>query len=452
MDLFYWRCSALSGHAVFESIKIKEGKGLKNLISTDGQWKSLQAVLLQSGIPIKATTEATWWSNTISPLPINDGTGAMVLANAGAIYYIASDQSTSGYYITADKISIVSLNSSRLSMSSGATPNCSNGGDVGTDLTAVLCSNNRKFTWLEYDSLNFASYYYMGFSNSFETVTNSIFPNAIVYAGNTLLISNSTIAAFYASPLSGSILDNITVDSSSFNTSSASSNNIYQRIKANSSITLGDWSASLFPSRAMAISANQVNWYNSNRATINNANINFFTPIATTNLTLSNILTSFLIATGSTLTKLTGLWLQPTTHMCTNPGNADNGFTAACGIDGASNATIVSNANSLAVNNTNDGVLSNDPFVAGSICPSAVHGNKVSKNLESTAKTYLSNAFEILGDEIGNDNGLCESNEDCIYTPNFGSYQGTGDFYSNGTCIFQNGTISGVQMYAYPTQ
>lgn len=70
--------------------------------------------------------------------------------------------------------------------------------------------------------------------------------------------------------------------------------------------------------------------------------------------------------------------------------------------------------------------------------------------------TFLRNAFEIIGDGIGNENGLCESNEACIYTPNIASYQGHG----NLTCIrgpaeygcasaFVDGTISGVVLYQY---
>jgi hypothetical protein len=72
--------------------------------------------------------------------------------------------------------------------------------------------------------------------------------------------------------------------------------------------------------------------------------------------------------------------------------------------------------------------------------------------------TFLRNAYEIIGDGIGNENGLCESNEACIYTPNIASYQGHG----NLTCIrgpaeygcastFVSGTVSGVVLYQYAT-
>ncbi|MCZ8157976.1 MAG: hypothetical protein O9264_17780 [Leptospira sp.] len=45
----------------------------------------------------------------------------------------------------------------------------------------------------------------------------------------------------------------------------------------------------------------------------------------------------------------------------------------------------------------------------------------------NTCRTFhLRNAREILGDGKGNENGLCESNEECLYTPNLGAYQGHG--------------------------
>ena len=37
---------------------------------------------------------------------------------------------------------------------------------------------------------------------------------------------------------------------------------------------------------------------------------------------------------------------------------------------------------------------------------------------------FLRGAVEIPGDLIGNDNGLCESGETCLVTPNIGAYQG----------------------------
>lgn len=88
-----------------------------------------------------------------------------------------------------------------------------------------------------------------------------------------------------------------------------------------------------------------------------------------------------------------------------------------------------------------DGSLSSWSGVA---CPAAVHGNKA---LTFGSKTFLLNAAEILDDGIGNDDGLCQTNEACVYMPNAGGYQGHGGL-SAGTCTFASGTVSGVNLYA----
>ncbi len=44
---------------------------------------------------------------------------------------------------------------------------------------------------------------------------------------------------------------------------------------------------------------------------------------------------------------------------------------------------------------------------------------------------YLNNSSEILGDNIGNDNGLCEANESCVSATNIGSYFGHGSLTLN---------------------
>jgi hypothetical protein len=65
---------------------------------------------------------------------------------------------------------------------------------------------------------------------------------------------------------------------------------------------------------------------------------------------------------------------------------------------------------------------------------------------DQAGHTYLKNAIELVGIGSGNANGLCESGERCLYTPNFGSYQGHGEL---GTCRFTDGKVKGVTMYGY---
>lgn len=92
----------------------------------------------------------------------------------------------------------------------------------------------------------------------------------------------------------------------------------------------------------------------------------------------------------------------------------------------------------------------NGAFVSQGPCPASVHGDATELY---SATPYLKYATEIFGDRIGNDNGLCESSESCIYSANIGSYQGEGSYLQN-TCVFQNGVganaVSNVKMYAYP--
>jgi hypothetical protein len=62
---------------------------------------------------------------------------------------------------------------------------------------------------------------------------------------------------------------------------------------------------------------------------------------------------------------------------------------------------------------------------------------------------FLRNAVEIMDDGIGNENLLCESSEDCLFTPNIASYQGHGNLISAGA--FTDGNITGVNLWMYET-
>lgn len=60
--------------------------------------------------------------------------------------------------------------------------------------------------------------------------------------------------------------------------------------------------------------------------------------------------------------------------------------------------------------------------------------------------TFLSGAVEWMDDHVGNENGLCESNETCLYTPNIGAYQGHG---TRTTTLITVGEIENVTLYSY---
>lgn len=96
-------------------------------------------------------------------------------------------------------------------------------------------------------------------------------------------------------------------------------------------------------------------------------------------------------------------------------------------------------------NTSGDGQSPNDPFVPGAACPSQVDGSNYVYDYSATV-AFLTSASEILDDKVGNDNGLCESNERCLYTPHFGSYQGTGAI---NQCTFSDAFISNVKMFGF---
>ncbi len=103
-----------------------------------------------------------------------------------------------------------------------------------------------------------------------------------------------------------------------------------------------------------------------------------------------------------------------------------------------------------ALNRTGDGSAANGAFTNGSSCPSAASGSDVITHTY-TGEIFVRNATEIVDpdDGIGDDDGLCESGEACIYNPNFGGYQGDGD-YTTESCTFSPGTVTGVTMFGYP--
>ncbi|HMV76635.1 MAG TPA: hypothetical protein PKA14_01790, partial [Leptospiraceae bacterium] len=79
-----------------------------------------------------------------------------------------------------------------------------------------------------------------------------------------------------------------------------------------------------------------------------------------------------------------------------------------------------------------DTVLRNANITGGGTgCPTS---SSVFTHTYSTGSvTVLRNAVEIIGDGVGNENGICESNEDCLLTPNHGAYQGHGNLVKSST-------------------
>lgn len=106
--------------------------------------------------------------------------------------------------------------------------------------------------------------------------------------------------------------------------------------------------------------------------------------------------------------------------------------------------------NSVLENNSIAYSSSNAAFLFdGRTCSGSLRGNDT---LTVSSITFMKYAIEIDGDDIGNDNGLCESNEECIYTPNIGAYQGEGPLASSNYCVTRSSgvNVTNAKIFKYP--
>ncbi len=108
------------------------------------------------------------------------------------------------------------------------------------------------------------------------------------------------------------------------------------------------------------------------------------------------------------------------------------------------------------------GVCSYPGYKTASACTGATGNWSAAK----CVSTFIPNATEFIGDGVGNENGLCESNEVCLFTPNIGAYQGeetnptvncpagtTYRWWGKTYCKenFINGTVTGVTLLRFDT-
>ena len=88
-------------------------------------------------------------------------------------------------------------------------------------------------------------------------------------------------------------------------------------------------------------------------------------------------------------------------------------------------------------------------FAAGAPCPVAVDGDRAITDNQAPPNTFLVAASEIVLDDVGDDDGLCESNEACLFAPNLGPYHGEGSIGT--TCDFRGGLVQGTVIHGFPT-
>ncbi|MCM2279786.1 MAG: hypothetical protein NDJ89_17060 [Oligoflexia bacterium] len=486
LGAFDWECAvAGAGRLVFRSKGLKPGKALADLLE-QGAWKPQRLILARDGVPIAASPLMSWWTNAVVPLPDNSTSGTPeTLASAGAIYTLTSSRDTAGYVLDADRIGVVIFPGAQLNFVAPALPNCT---ISGSGAWCILSSPNTvNFAWLEgaihgpsdgnlrgltarlshsvIRGLLTSGFSYgigapdeLNYSNLFSKITASGNTEYGLYlrgSRNTVLDVNATGNYWGVSTgdiaqwnvLQGIIAaDNsigVNLSSGSDNTLSAVTapgNRVY-----NMTVQQGRTSIT-----HALIGANATR---SSALTIQNSGEN----------TLSQVTTEAVNMISTNGNKFTGV-LRIGSYGCFFILSVTPGLTSACANNGFSDATYLpvtwspsflpdyrlSASDSFARNLTGDGSTPNAPFVPGQACPALLSGNVVAVDRAQTPRTFLRNALEFIGDEVGNEDGLCESGETCFYAPNFGAYQGEGDPFSQGSCVFQDGTVTGVTLYAYP--
>jgi len=217
LGVFDWVCDDSSGtQVVFYSIGLKKGKGLRDLIKTDGTaWNQNRVTITGGQSTYQSALSSTWWTNTLTALTTN-GTAdaAMVsLSTSGTIYYLTSasgNTNTNGYYINANKVGLVTLGSSKLVYGSNTANgnNCklSTATTTTPDGKYMLCGASRNFVWIEasldtnYTSGSYASNAFVFKATNFLRFNQTTVVSSAVFTSMTLTgITAAKTTGFYAS-------------------------------------------------------------------------------------------------------------------------------------------------------------------------------------------------------------------------------------------------------------
>ena len=470
---------------------------LSTLVGESG-WKNIYFSATGPNGNTWTSAATTWWTNPVYTLPSNPSTcsggsgytcvGNVAVLNVPSAVYVLDPNSgvtTQGYNIAASNIAIAPSLSSPIVYSGSGTLNfySLNGGTSTPDSVGILASPAENFLWIEgvyagsSGTLPGYGIFHYGLNRA---VLRNLFVQTIAgplmqftnVKGSVLsgvkLSHNTTGHGFYMSSSSYNRINWLSISDTSGNSiyMPTSSNNVFQSLVLN-----GGAIGIYVPSGA---TTNNTFSTTSTLKFTGNLIVGINTTADCSAVSTSNGITSTCAIAGSstanvvTSQTLLGAFasVASDSYNSTIPytyGSITNwvffdSFLRNWGIPWASGAGSCASGtcyvNDFRISATNGGVILNDSnsgtsvtpnhtFINGANCISELSGSAVFTDF--SALTYLQNAVEVPGDFAGNDNGLCETGETCMYTPNFGAYQG--DYTSAPeTCIFQNGTISNVTM------
>lgn len=129
---------------------------------------------------------------------------------------------------------------------------------------------------------------------------------------------------------------------------------------------------------------------------------------------------------------------------CNTPGDSCRIWDWSLSASDAGNSGLPAALNVVALPSATDTLSMVWTSTAGldqAYCDTTYPGS-IWDGLSTCTSTYLRHAQEIYADNIGNDNGLCEVSETCLYMPNIGRYQGHGLLVPAGSVGSGADTIS----------
>jgi cysteine-rich repeat protein len=488
LGAFNWVCDDTGGTVVFYLEGLKGDRGLRDLVLATG-WRPNHVILNNGAADVFTGPDEVWWNNPVVPLP---ATGP--LSAAGAIYVLDASVSRAVTYDLATRAALVTL--------------------AGATLIDAVVRTSGNFTWIEgqFDAAGTGEAISLS-STRFSVVRRVIvahstsnlinLSNASANVLSQITASNADWNGIQLSSSTNNSLSNVLVASTNWTgiTFSTSSNNntISQLTTAYNNwngIEINRSNDNLFSNVATLRS----DWYGLSigwgsggptsgntfaqsafdRYFIENSATNMNSASFTGNLLLGGACTGSFCAgqPGNTATvhqnvAMNNAPIGAVTNDAVNPNDNNQGQAdlanvtdwvrfentmRAWGSTGTEPGFCemgicqvydwsLRAADTTIRNTSGSGASQNAAFADRQPCPVQASGNAT---LTGGGGTFLRSAIEILADGVGDEDGLCESSETCVYAPNFGGYQGHGE-YSTRTCIFQNGTITGVKMYGYPS-
>ncbi len=503
LGAFHWRCDDAGGSAVVRLGGLREDKGLADLVTATA-WRDNALEIRRDGIPVATSANETWWSNPVAAVPT--GPGVQTLDQSGTIYVFAGDVVTDGVYLARPRVALVGLAGATMRYSGAAAQNCAWGGAPYSENWCVVFSDQNQL-WIEGhlrgDAVPRAPEFGLTLESRMSTVRNVAIWNLqdLSWALHThycvgsrfenLRLTNNNHIGFYVQGGEGNVIHNLVGANNGrvLEAAVAPANWTLTRLVLASSygpgmtlmegttgftlshysslnneavsqigVSIGDSDANTFLQGAMADAFELVGTSNGNE--LRAAAVAAVVPNGNVNATLDGVVTP---------ADLSATFVGPVTSDDARNVSDSNGVAShSPDLDWTDFETGLrgwglSSAGSFEygrcgpsetcqiwdyrLSATDTVALAvNDPFVPGQPCPATAYPS----HSDGSGRTYLVNALELIQDGAGNDNGLCESGEDCVYSPNLGAFQGEGDPRSRAPCVFQDGPVSGVTLFAHP--